>query len=77
MAYSSKWVDKELSPKGMRIGFLSKKGFVAEYWFDFDEWNLTVLKTVYEDYKTLFNRTANDSEPEYWTELPDFNINAK
>lgn len=74
LAYNSKWVDIDFNPKGIRIGFLSEDGFISAYWWDYQDCYITISKSICKDNKDFYINAIDNTEPEYWMEIPNFNI---
>jgi hypothetical protein len=68
LAYNSKWIDKEINPKGIRLGFYSGGG-------------ANFISTVWSDdkgcYITCGDNNEEDCNPDYWKYIEQFELYKK
>lgn len=72
LAYNSKWVNEDFNPKGIRIGFVIGDEFISAHWWDYQDCYITISKTVCEDNPNFYVHFIDNTEPEYWCEIPKF-----
>lgn len=75
LAYNSKWVNAYFNPKGIRVGFLDGDNeFISAHWWDYQDSYITISKSICEDSPDFYSNLINNTEPEYWCEIPNFDI---
>ncbi len=71
LAFSTKWIDEDFNPRGMRVGFLSEEGFVSAFWWDYQDDYITISKENCDSNKEFFKNHIGNTEPELWIEFPN------
>lgn len=75
LAYNSKWINEDFNPKGIRVGFRDGDDeFISAHWWDYEDAYITISKSICENSPYFFQRFIDNTEPEYWRIIPDFNI---
>lgn len=72
LAYNSKWVNYDFNPRGIRVGFRTDEGFVSAFWWDYQDDYIAIDKSKCESNPEFFVNHLDNTEPEYWLELPSF-----
>ena len=72
IAYNKKWIDEDFNPKGTRVGFLSDNGFISAFWWDTQDDYIAIDKSKVDTNPFFFQRHVDNTEPEYWMEIPKF-----
>ena len=70
IAYNMKWVDKDYNKNGVRVGFLNDGEFVSAFYWDYQDDYIAISKNRCEDNEDFFERHIDNTEPEYWLEMP-------
>ena len=64
-----KWVDDD-NKNGVRVGFLNDGGFVSAYYWDYQDDYIAISADRCKDNEKFFERHIDNTEPEYWIEMP-------
>lgn len=72
LAFNEKWIDQDINPKGIRIGFRDSDGFTSAYWWDMQD-DYTAISNLREDLLSkYFQNQEGCVDPEWWTHIPSF-----
>ena len=70
IAYNMKWVDKDYNKNGVRVGFLNDGEFVSAFYWDYQDDYIAISADRCKDNEKFFERHIDNTEPEYWLEMP-------
>lgn len=85
IAYHHLWVDPDFNPNGTREGFCTDNvasdsetnpyDFVSAHYWNYQDCYMTISKSEIECHENEYSENIRNSiEPEYWTEIPKFNM---
>lgn len=71
LAFNKKWINEDYNPKGIRIGFQTDEGFTSAYWWNYQDYYITISHTECDDNPLYSENTRNSIDPEKWISLED------
>ena len=72
LAFNEKWIDQDINPKGIRIGFRDSDGFTSAYWWDMQDDYVAISNAREDLLSEYFQNQEGCVDPEWWAHIPSF-----
>ncbi|QFG53658.1 hypothetical protein [Chryseobacterium sp.] len=66
ICFNPKWIDEDVNPKGVRIGFKNEDDFVTAHYWWYKDCYMTISHSECDDNDAFSEQIKNNIEPTHW-----------